>query len=132
MKIVPLSISLVLLCSFAFAFDNVLLISIDTLRADHLSCYGSQEVKTPNIDSLARSGVLFKNVVTPAPFTLPAHVSMMTGLIPPAHGVADNGGFYLDPNVTTLAEMFHSKGLRTGAFIGAFPLDSRFGLDQGF
>lgn len=116
----------------SFAFDNVLLISIDTLRADHLGCYGSKEVKTPSIDSLARTGVLFKNVVSPAPFTLPSHVSMMTGLIPPAHGVHDNGGFYLDEKVSTLAEVFRSKGINTAAFVGAFPLDSQFGLDQGF
>ena len=115
-----------------FAFDNVLLISIDTLRADHLSCYGSKEVKTPAIDSLARTGVLFKNVVSPAPFTLPSHVSMMTGLIPPAHGVHDNGTFYLDQKISTLAEMFKARGVRTAAFVGAFPLDSRFGMDQGF
>ena len=116
----------------SFAFDNVLLISIDTLRADHLGCYGSKEARTTNIDSLARSGVLFKNVVSPAPFTLPSHVSMMTGLIPPAHGVQDNGSFYLNKNISTIAEVFHAKGTRTAAFIGAFPLDSRFGMDQGF
>jgi len=132
MRIAPLVVCLILLCTGAFAFDNVLLISVDTLRADHLSCYGSKEVKTPNIDSLARSGVLFKDVVSPAPFTLPAHISMMTGLIPPVHGVADNGGYYLDQNITTLAEVFHGKGISTGAFVGGFPLDSRFGLDQGF
>src|SRR5687767_14276962 len=97
-------------CSDSFGFDNVLLISIDTLRADHLGCYGSREVRTPNIDSLAQSGVLFKNVVAPAPFTLPSHISMMTGLIPPAHGVQDNGGFYLNKSITTLAEVLDSKG----------------------
>jgi arylsulfatase A-like enzyme/Tfp pilus assembly protein PilF len=123
---------LLLFASSAFAFDNVLLVSIDTLRADHLGCYGAIKVKTPNIDSLARNGVLFKDVVTPAPFTLPAHVSMMTGLIPPVHGVQDNGGFYLNSNVTTLAELFKAQRFNTAAFVGAFPLDSRFGMDQGF
>ena len=133
MKIVPALVCLLLLCcSQSFAFENVLLISIDTLRADHLGCYGSKETKTVNIDSLARNGVLFKNVVSPAPFTLPSHVSLMTGLIPPAHGVQDNGGFYLNKNINTLAEIFHSKGSSTAAFLGAFPLDSRFGMDQGF
>ncbi len=133
MKIVPALVSLLLLyCSQSFAFENVLLISIDTLRADHLGCYGSKNTKTVNIDSLARNGVLFKNVVSPAPFTLPSHISMMTGLIPPAHGVQDNGGFYLNKNINTLAEVFHSTGSSTAAFVGAFPLDSRFGMDQGF
>ncbi len=103
--LVILGLSL-LVCTSAAAFDNVLLISIDTLRSDHLGCYGSTKVKTPNIDSLARSGVLFKNVVSPAPFTLPSHVSMMTGLIPPAHGVHDNGGFYLDQKIYTLGGSF--------------------------
>ena len=118
--------------SNSFAFDNVLLISIDTLRADRLGCYGSLQAKTPVIDSLAKSGVRFENVVSPAPFTLPSHISMMTGLIPPAHGVHDNGGFYLDKKISTLAEIFQSKGFSTAAFVGAFPLDSRFGMDQGF
>jgi arylsulfatase A-like enzyme/Tfp pilus assembly protein PilF len=133
MKIaLPLLFALLFLCSPSYSFDNVLLISIDTLRADHLGCYGSKEVRTPHIDSLARTGVLFKNVVSPAPFTLPSHVSMMTGLIPPAHGVQDNGTFYLNQKITTLAEVFQSKGASTAAFVGAFPLDSRFGMDQGF
>ena len=121
-----------LLSPCAYAFDNVLLISVDTLRADHLGCYGSTKTKTPAIDSMAKSGVLFKNTVSPAPFTLPSHVSMMTGMIPPAHGVQDNGGFYLDPKISTLAEVFQANGFSTGAFVGAFPLDSRFGMDQGF
>ena len=133
MRIVPVFVCLLLvLSSTLLAFDNVLLISIDTLRADHLSCYGFTKVKTPAIDSLARSGVLFKNTVSPAPFTLPSHVSMLTGLIPPAHGVQDNGGFYLKEDIPTLAEVFRTNGMSTAAFIGAFPLDSRFGMDQGF
>jgi len=123
---------LILIASPLLAFDNILLISIDTLRSDSIGCYGSKKATTPNIDSLAKNGVLFKNVVSPAPFTLPSHTSMMTGLIPPSHGVLDNGGFYLDPNTVTLAEMARSQGLNTAAFVGAFPLDSRFGLDQGF
>src|SRR5919106_934522 len=111
MRIAPVLVCLLLLLSSTLlAFDNVLLISIDTLRADHLSCYGSTKVKTPAIDSLARSGVLFRNTVSPAPFTLPSHVSMLTGLIPPAHGVHDNGGFYLNKDVHTLAEMFRANG----------------------
>lgn len=114
------------------AYDNVLIFTIDTLRADHLGCYGSKDVKTPNIDGLAAQGVVFRNTVSAAPFTLPSHVSIMTGLIPPIHGVHDNGGFYLDKKVTTLAEKLKAEGMNTAAFVGAFPLDSRFGLNQGF
>jgi arylsulfatase A-like enzyme/Tfp pilus assembly protein PilF len=133
MKFLRIVVCLIALAALpAEAFENVLLISVDTLRPDHLGCYGSSKIKTPHIDSLARTGVLFKNAVAPTPYTLPSHVSMMTGLIPPAHGVRDNGGFYLDKKHTTLAEMFVSNGMKTGAFVGAFPLDSRFGMDQGF
>lgn len=114
------------------AFDNVLVISIDTLRADYLSCYGSKKVKTPNIDALAATGVLFKNTVSSVPFTLPSHASLLTGMIPPVHGVEDNSGFYLDKRITTMTERFKVEGWNTAAFVGAFPLDSRFGLDQGF
>jgi arylsulfatase A-like enzyme/Tfp pilus assembly protein PilF len=114
------------------AFDNVLLISVDTLRSDYISASGSKKVSTPNIDGLAKSGVLFKNAVSPTPFTLPSHISLLTGLIPPAHKVHDNIGFYLNDSVTTIAEVLASRGWKTGAFIGAFPLDSRFGMDQGF
>jgi arylsulfatase A-like enzyme/Tfp pilus assembly protein PilF len=120
------------LSSPSFAYDNVLLISIDTLRADYLGCYGSSKVKTPNIDSLAKNGVIFKNTVSQAPFTLPSHVSMLTGLIPPVHGVQDNGGFYLNKSIVTMADVLRSHGIRTAAFLGAFPLDSRFGLDKSF
>lgn len=114
------------------AYDNVLIVTVDTLRADYVGCNGSKKVKTPNIDSLASSGVVFRNTVSPAPFTLPSHVSLMTGLIPPVHGVRDNGGFYLNEKIATLAESFKARGAATAAFVGGFPLDSRFGLNQGF
>lgn len=120
------------LAATCFAFDNVLVFTIDTLRPDYLGCYGSTKVKTPNIDQLARNGVLFKDTVSPAPFTLPSHVSIFTGLIPPVHGVQDNGGFYLDKKIVTTAEIMKGQGKKTAAFVGAFPLDSRFGLDHGF
>jgi arylsulfatase A-like enzyme/Flp pilus assembly protein TadD len=112
--------------------QNVLVITIDTLRADYLSCYGSTKVKTPNIDALAHSGVLFKNTVAPAPFTLPSHVSLFTGLIPPVHGAQDNSGFFVNDKLQTLAESFAAAQYKTAAFVGAFAVDSRFNLDQGF
>ncbi|HSE41262.1 MAG TPA: sulfatase-like hydrolase/transferase, partial [Acidobacteriota bacterium] len=135
MKSVILATCLILAMStlsFADATQNVLVVSIDTLRADHVGIYGYKQAKTPAIDSLAARGVVFKDTVSPAPFTLPSHISLLTGLIPPIHGVQDNGGFYLKSNVTTLAEIFKAQGYNTGAFVGAFPLDSRFGLNQGF
>jgi tetratricopeptide (TPR) repeat protein len=111
---------------------NLLLITIDTLRADHLGCYGYHQVKTPSIDGLAKEGVLFSKAFTPVPITLPSHVTIMTGLYPIQHGIRNNGNFILGPDFTTLAEVMKAQGYRTGACIGAFVLDSLFGLDQGF
>jgi arylsulfatase A-like enzyme/Tfp pilus assembly protein PilF len=111
---------------------NLLLITTDTTRSDHLSAYGNQSVHMPVLDSLARQGVLCANASTPSPSTLPAHSSLLTGLYPLHHGARANGTFRLDPSVTTLAERLRVRGYRTGAVISAFVLDSRFGLDQGF
>ena len=111
---------------------NLVLVSVDTLRADHLSSYGAAFLRTPHMDRLASEGVLFENVSTVAPTTLPAHASLFTGLTPLAHGVHDNVGFYLDDRMTTLAEHLKGQGYDTAAFVGAFVLDSRFGLDRGF
>jgi len=111
---------------------RVVLISIDTCRADYLSCYGYPRRTTPNIDRLARQSVLFTNVITPIPTTLPAHCSMLTGTIPPYHGVHYNIGYKLGQSNVTLAEILRPEGFTTAAFISAFVLDSDFGLDQGF
>ncbi|UCF42983.1 MAG: sulfatase, partial [Planctomycetota bacterium] len=111
---------------------RVVLISIDTCRADYLSCYGYPRSTTPNIDRLARQSVLFTNVITPIPTTLPAHCSMLTGTIPPYHGVHYNVGYRLGQSNVTLAEILRPMGFTTAAFISAFVLDSDFGLDQGF
>jgi arylsulfatase A-like enzyme/Flp pilus assembly protein TadD len=111
---------------------NLVLVSVDTLRADHLSCYGGAAVRTPHLDRLASEGVLYENVSTVAPTTLPAHASLFTALTPIAHGVHDNVGFYLDERSTTLAAHLKGQGYDTAAFVGAFVLDSRFGLDRGF
>jgi len=110
---------------------NVLLVSIDTLRADHLGAYGAK-VATPTLDRLAAEGVVFERAVSQVPLTLPSHTSLLTGIYPIAHGVRDNAGFRLAPTRPTLAKIFRERGYRTGAFVGSFPLDSRFGLDQGF
>lgn len=111
---------------------NVLLVTMDTTRADHIGCYGSDRVRTPIIDGLADRGVLFENAYTPAVMTLPSHTSIMSGQIPPAHGVRMNGSALVRPEVETLAEILRAAGYRTGAVVSAVVLDSMFGLDQGF
>jgi choline-sulfatase len=111
---------------------NVILITLDTTRADHLACYGYPNVKTPHLDSLARRGVLFEQAATTSPLTLPAHCSIMTGLYPTYHGVRINGNTALNDEQTTVAEVLSAQGYRCGAFIGAFVLDGRWGLKQGF
>jgi arylsulfatase A-like enzyme/Flp pilus assembly protein TadD len=111
---------------------NVVLVSIDTCRADHLSCYGYPRQTTPNIDALAQDGVLFKSAFTPVPMTLPAHTSMLTGTYPPIHGVRLNDGYRVSTSNVTLAKIMQAAGYQTAAFIGGFPLDSRFGINQGF
>ena len=114
------------------AKPNVVLISLDTTRADHLGCYGDTDARTPATDALARRGVLFAQAATTAPLTLPAHSSIMTGLYPTYHGVRLNGSTALGQGQTTLAEALSGEGYETGAFIGAFVLDGRWGLNQGF
>lgn len=111
---------------------NVLLITVDTTRADSLGSYGNGAAQTPAMDRLARTGVLFESAYTPAVMTLPSHASILTGLLPPAHEVRDNGNFRLRPEIETLAEVLRAAGYRTGAAVGAVVLDSMFGLDQGF
>jgi arylsulfatase A-like enzyme/predicted Zn-dependent protease len=111
---------------------NVVVLTLDTLRADRLGCYGFDKVATPNLDGLAREGVLFEEVAATVPLTFPSHSSMFTGLLPPRHGVRDNGGFFLDASRTTLAERLQEAGYATGAFVGAWVLESKWGLAQGF
>jgi arylsulfatase A-like enzyme/lipopolysaccharide biosynthesis regulator YciM len=111
---------------------NVLLISIDTLRADWLSCYGNEHLKTENIDGLAERGVLFSRAFANTSTTLPSHTNILLGVTPPYHGVHDNSSFVVREEFLTLAEHLKGHGYSTGAFVGAFALDSRFGLDQGF
>jgi hypothetical protein len=107
---------------------NVLVISLDTVRPDHLACYGYTDIETPNIDSLAEGGILFEDALTSCPMTLPSHASVLTGLYPITHGIRDNGAFVLRDRFTTLTEILKSRGYSTGAFIASFVLDSRFGL----
>ncbi len=113
------------------ANSNLLLITIDTLRPDHLGCYGNQTVRTPNLDALAKDSLFFENAVCQAPLTLPSHTSLMTGRYPFHHGVVDNAGA-VNSRELTLAEILRERGYHTYAFVGGFPLDHRFGLNQGF
>src|SRR5713101_3265109 len=111
---------------------NVVLITLDTTRADRIGAYGFTGIETPNLDRLAREGVLFENATSAAPLTLPAHTSLFTGKLPPQHNVRDNGGFFLDPRQTTFASVLKDHGYRTGGFVGAYVLDSKWGLNNGF
>jgi arylsulfatase A-like enzyme/Tfp pilus assembly protein PilF len=111
---------------------NILLITIDTIRADHIGCYGYEKIKTPNIDQLARKGILFENAFTPIPITLPSHASILTGTYPTFHGVRNNGTYAMPESVISLAEILKEKGYVTAAFVSAYVMDKRFGLDQGF
>ena len=122
----------VLTCGSPPSRWNVLLVTIDTTRADHIGCYGHTGARTPTIDGLAKRGVLFERALATVPITLPSHSSLMTGRVPPAHGVRDNGLFVLGDEQVTLAEHLQEAGYRTGAAIGAFPLTAQFGIDQGF
>ena len=111
---------------------NVLLITIDTLRPDRLSCYSNEHIQTPQIDSLAEKGALFLKAFAHTPTTLPSHTNILLGTLPIYHGVHDNQNFIVRDEFLTLAEHLKNAGYATGAFVGAFPLDSRFGLTQGF
>ncbi len=111
--------------------DAVILVSIDTLPASRVGAYGCPSVRTPTLDRLARQGIQVQDAISPAPITLPSHATMLTGLEPPEHGVRENGFFRLDEAHRTVAELLSDR-CRTGAFVGAFPLASRFGLTRGF
>jgi choline-sulfatase len=111
---------------------NVLFIIVDTLRADHLGCYGNNGVRTPYIDDLASQGARFSTVVTAAPVTAPSVTSLLTGTFPVFHGVRDNELFCLNPDLPTLASLFRRAGYATAGFVGSVVLDRRYGFGQGF
>ncbi|MEE9219145.1 MAG: sulfatase-like hydrolase/transferase [Acidobacteriota bacterium] len=111
---------------------HVLLVTIDTLRADRVGCYGYAAAHTPNLDALCGDGVVFENAFAPAPLTLPAHATMLTGLHPAAHGLYANASGRLGEGVRTLAEAVRSRVRHSGAVLASVVLDARFGLDRGF
>ncbi len=110
---------------------SVLLITIDTLRADHVGAYGWTRARTPTLDRLARDGVRFDRAFAAAPITLPSHATILTGRYPPGHGSRDNG-MAISPQAPTLADLLQAAGLSTAAFVAAFPLNHQFGLARGF
>jgi choline-sulfatase len=110
---------------------NVIVVTIDTLRADHVGAYGYGAARTPALDRLAREGVRYDRAYATAPITLPSHASLLTGRYPPGHGARHNG-VRMDLKTLTLADAFAAAGYKTAAFIAAFPLDRRFGLIKGF
>src|SRR6185295_3737206 len=110
---------------------DVLFITLDTTRADHIGAYCDRNARTPRLDRLASEGVLGERAIASAPITLPAHVSLFTGRYPFVHGVRNNGNFSLKDG-STLATWLHDRGYRTAAFVSAFVLDRRFGLAAGF
>ena len=116
----------------AFAGRNLLFVTLDTLRPDRLGSYGSKAGFTPYLDRLSSEGIRFERVLAHVPLTLPAHTSIFTSLFPTEHGVHDNGTFRVGASFPTLATTLQSAGYQTGAFVGAFVLDARFGLNRGF
>jgi choline-sulfatase len=116
----------------SFRAPPIVLISIDTLRADHLPAYGYRGVATPAIDALARDSILFENAYCPAPLTLPSHTTLLTGLLPTEHGVRDNVGFRLAPEHRTIATELKNRGYATGAAVSSFALRRDRGLAAGF
>lgn len=112
--------------------QHVLFITIDTLRADHLGCYGSADVATPNMDRLAREGAIVEHASVHAPITRPSHVSIFTGLYPAQHGIRDNISRALAPDVPTMAEAFKRAGFDTAGFVSSIVLSSQSGLGRGF
>jgi len=116
----------------AAVVENVVLVTIDTLRADHVGCFGYQSVRTGHLDSLAARGTRFAQAVTPVPLTLPSHASILTGTYPFFHGVRDMGGFVLQESPPTLATLLSRGGFHTAAFVGSVTLDHRYGVNRGF
>lgn len=123
---------LILQCAPEKPAANIVLITLDTTRADHLGCYGSSVAATPALDGFAEQAVVFENAVTTVPLTLPAHASILTGRTPPGHGIRNNASFVLEPRIETLAEVLSSRGYTTAAFVSSYVLHRQFGLSQGF
>lgn len=112
--------------------ERIVLVTIDTVRADRIGAYGDAKARTPHLDDLAARGARFDQAISPTPLTLPSHTSLMTGLQPPTHGVRHNSVFSLSEDIPVVAERMADAGFATAAFVGAFVLDARYGLGRGF
>lgn len=133
--IIPISITCLIFSCRRPALSNrynILLVTLDTTRADRIGCYGYTNAMTPNLDRMAQQGVLFEECRSVAPLTLPAHATLLTGLYTPEHGLRVNGRNRLAKNIPTLATVFSNAGYRTSAFIAAVVLSSTYGLTRGF
>ena len=111
---------------------NVILITIDTVRADHLGCYGAKEIQTPTLDALAHDGILFERAISQVPLTWPSHAAILTGLYPFQNGVQDFTGQPLEARFRSITQAFHDHGYATGAVVSSFVLDRSWGLARGF
>ena len=111
---------------------NVILITIDTVRADHLGCYGATNIQTPTLDALAHDGIVFERAISQVPLTWPSHAAILTGTYPFQNGVQDFTGQPLDPRFRSVAQVFKQHGYATGAVVSAFVLDRSWGLARGF
>ncbi len=131
-KLLALSAIIFFLQPVSAKAENFILISVDTLRADRLGCYGYRENATPNFDRWALEGYRFEHAYSETPLTLPAHSTLLLGILPVTHGIRENAGFRLDDARVTLAEVFQKAGYTTAGFIGSYVLASEFGLAQGF
>lgn len=131
-RVLPLVLLAFAACSEGEKKPNILLVTLDTVRADHVGCYGRKPGLTPAIDGLASRGVRFARCVAPSPITLPSHATMLTGQYPIRHGARDNSVYFLSDDAVTLAEELSAGGYRTGAAVSSIALSSRFGLQQGF
>jgi arylsulfatase A-like enzyme len=119
-------------CGGSGGVEGIVVITLDTTRADRIGCYGYERAETPHLDRLAAEGVVFDQAMAPVPVTLPSHASMFTGLYPPTHGVRYNGMFRLGPESVTVAELLRDAGWATAAAIAAYPVTAKSGIDQGF
>jgi choline-sulfatase len=133
------ALAILLSCEWALAASvrrpqpsNVILITIDTVRADHVGCYGAVDVKTPTLDGLARDGLVFERAISQVPLTWPSHAAILTGTYPYQNGVQDFTGQPLDPRFRSVAQVFKQQGYATGAVVSAFVLDRSWGLGRGF
>src|ERR1700704_3781977 len=111
---------------------NVILITMDTVRADHLGCYGAKDIQTPTLDGLAHDGTVFEHAISQVPLTWPSHAVILTGLYPFQNGVQDFTGQPLEPRFRSVAQSFKQQGYATGAVVSAFVLDRSWGLARGF